>query len=394
LPWVDARIGACIYTPSCASSIADRAMNFVHGGSSSPHSSGYRDAHRGRREWCFLLIPRCSSALAVLHLLAAPLLQLGLPLAGCGSGLRHACSILVAAPHARIRRPRQPDTVDGDDAPKDPGPIAEKSGQQQHPVRPVGDVPQVLGQTLGLEVLAGALDGAVGGIDGARLLLEEEVDEELRGREGKVEKQRLAGEAGAEEEGAEEPEDEVDNEGEDEGLVEAARVGCGERLDCFLRRLAPADVRMPHAGRLTCAMVGWGWQAGARSRNANGGRQWTGPLDVVGSGGRQANGGWSLPPRTHNNRHKHAQHATAQPRRAPPATPDTSASLPPKPTNAPARTSPPALSCAELLHRALRPRVANSLCRPRRKRSPSNAAHRTQQRPSPARTPRPSPSLT
>jgi hypothetical protein len=231
-------------------------MNFVHGGSSSPHSSGYRDAHRGRREWCFLLIPRCSSALAVLHLLAAPLLQLGLPLAGCGSGLRHACSILVAAPHARIRRPRQPDTVDGDDAPKDPGPIAEKSGQQQHPVRPVGDVPQVLGQTLGLEVLAGALDGAVGGIDGARLLLEEEVDEELRGREGKVEKQRLAGEAGAEEEGAEEPEDEVDNEGEDEGLVEAARVGCGERLDCFLRRLAPADVRMPHAGRLTCAMAG------------------------------------------------------------------------------------------------------------------------------------------
>jgi hypothetical protein len=239
-----------LYPFRASSSMADRAVNIVHGDSSLPHSNACTDAHDGGESGASSSLPRCSSASAVLHLLATPLLHFGLPLAGCSPGLRHARSILVATPHARIRRPGQPDTVHGNGAPEDPRPVAEKGDQQQHTVRPVGDVPQVLGQALGLEVLAGALDGAVGGIDGARLLLEEEIDKELRGGEGEVEKERSAGEACAEEEGAEEPEDEVGGEGEEEGLVEAARVGRGERFDCFLRRLAPANPHMPGATHL------------------------------------------------------------------------------------------------------------------------------------------------
>lgn len=141
------------------------------------------------------------------------------------------------APHTRVRRPRQPDAVQWDNTPEHPSPVAEQGHEHYAGICPVGDIPHVLGQALCLEVLAGALDAAIGGGDGARLTLEEEVDEDLRGREDEVEDQRLAGERGAEEERAVEPEEQVDDEGDEGGLVEAARVCCGERLDCFLERV-------------------------------------------------------------------------------------------------------------------------------------------------------------
>lgn len=68
------------------------------------------------------------------------------------------------------------------------------------------------------------------------MTLEDKVDEELRRGENDVESERAPCEAGAEEQGAEEPEEAVEEGGCDEGLVEAARVGCGEGFDCFLDR--------------------------------------------------------------------------------------------------------------------------------------------------------------
>lgn len=71
-------------------------------------------------------------------------------------------------------------------------------------------------------------------VDRACDALELEVYEELRGGEDEVEDQRAAREAGAEDEGAQQPEEAVDEEGCIEGLVEAARVGCGEGFGGFL----------------------------------------------------------------------------------------------------------------------------------------------------------------
>lgn len=175
-----------------------------------------------------------SSPSSILHLLPTPLLQLSLSLTCRRPRLRHPRRILKPTPHPRIRRPRQPHAVHGNHTVKYPRPIAQEGHQQQYAICPVRHVPEVLRQSFRLEVIACALDGAVGEGGRARLALENEVDEELGGGEEEVEEERSAGEGGAEEEGAVEPEEEVDYEGRDEGLVEAAGVGCGEGFDCFL----------------------------------------------------------------------------------------------------------------------------------------------------------------
>jgi hypothetical protein len=66
------------------------------------------------------------------------------------------------------------------------------------------------------------------------LALKGELDEQLRGREDQVKEERAAGKAAEEEEGAEEPEEAVDEEGEVESLVEACRVGGREGFGGFL----------------------------------------------------------------------------------------------------------------------------------------------------------------
>ena len=69
---------------------------------------------------------------------------------------------------------------------------------------------------------------------GAREALELQVDQKLRGGEEEVEGQRATCERGAEDEGAEEPEEGVDGEGEVEGCIQAAGVGGGEGFGGFL----------------------------------------------------------------------------------------------------------------------------------------------------------------
>jgi hypothetical protein len=60
------------------------------------------------------------------------------------------------------------------------------------------------------------------------------LDEQLGGGEEEVKDEGAAGEGGVEEEGADQPEQEVDEEGEVEGLVEAGGVGGSEGFGGFL----------------------------------------------------------------------------------------------------------------------------------------------------------------
>jgi hypothetical protein len=167
--------------------------------------------------------------------LAPPLLHLGLSLARLW--LWHSCGILIAASHARIRAPGCVSTVGGDDGPQQPGVVAHNGGHDDAAIAPVYNIPHVLGQALRIEVLTRALHGAVGSERGAGEALEVELDEQLRGREEQVEDDGRAGERGAEDEGAQEPPEQVDGEGDAERLVEARRVGGRERLGGFLRRV-------------------------------------------------------------------------------------------------------------------------------------------------------------
>ena len=172
----------------------------------------------------------------VSHLLPAPLLHLRLPLALRSARLRHTSGIRVAraAPEAAVHAIQRVRTVGRHDDHAPPRPVANQGSKGNASIGPVRDVPHVLGQARGVEVLAGALDGAIGEQGRARLTLEQEVDEELGGGEDEVQDQRAAREGGAEEEGAQDPEEAVEGEGEVEGLVEAARVVGGEGLGGFL----------------------------------------------------------------------------------------------------------------------------------------------------------------
>ena len=136
----------------------------------------------------------------VSHLLPAPLLHLRLPLALRGARLRHTSGVRVAraAPEAAVHAVQRVRTVGRHDDHAPPRPVANQGSKGNASIGPVRDVPHILGQARGVEVLAGALDGAIGEQGGARLTLEQEVDEELGGGEDEVQDQRAAREGGAE----------------------------------------------------------------------------------------------------------------------------------------------------------------------------------------------------
>lgn len=145
----------------------------------------------------------------VLDLLATPLLHLSLSLACLRLG--HTCSILEAASHARVSAPGSIGTVGGDDSPQKPSIVAHDGSQNDAAIGPVNNIPHVLGQALGIEILARSLHGAIGSEGGARETLKVKLDDELRGREEQVKKQRLAGQRGSEDEGSEQPPEAMDN---------------------------------------------------------------------------------------------------------------------------------------------------------------------------------------
>jgi hypothetical protein len=174
-----------------------------------------------------------ASALAELHLLSTALLHLGLALA-LSLWLGDTRGISEAATHARVDVPESVGRVGRNDDHAPPSSVAEHSSEDNAEVGPVGDVPKILGQAGSVEVLAGALDGARGVVGGTGDALELQVDEQLRGREEEVEQQAAAGEGGAVDEGAQQPVEEVDEEGQVEGEIEALGIGGGQRLGGFL----------------------------------------------------------------------------------------------------------------------------------------------------------------
>lgn len=200
------------------------------------YSEGARkQSFADRHPLCFWS-PRTRTS-PVSNLLPTPLLHLRLPLAlRGGARLRHTRGIRVprAAPEAAVHAVQRVRTVGRHNDHAPPRPVAEQGSKGNASIRPVRDVPHVLGQARGVEVLARALDGAIGEQGGARLALEQEVDQELGAGEDEVQDQRAAREGGAEEEGAQDPEEAVDGEGEVEGCVEAARVVGGEGFGGFL----------------------------------------------------------------------------------------------------------------------------------------------------------------
>lgn len=150
----------------------------------------------------------------ILHLLTPPLLHFRLPLTRPRrTRLRHARCIRKPALHPRIRRPRRIHTIQRDNAPQPPRPVARNRYEEHNAVCPVDHVPHVLCQPFAVEVGAGARDAAIGGVGGAGLALEEELDGELRGGEEEVEEQGAARVGGVVEEGAQEPVEGVEEEG-------------------------------------------------------------------------------------------------------------------------------------------------------------------------------------
>jgi hypothetical protein len=93
---------------------------------------------------------------------------------------------LISTPHARVHAPGRIGTVDGDDGPQKPGVVADNSCHGDASVRPVDNIPHVLGQALGIEVFARSLHGAISIEGGAREALEVQLDEQLRCGEEKI----------------------------------------------------------------------------------------------------------------------------------------------------------------------------------------------------------------
>jgi hypothetical protein len=88
---------------------------------------------------------------------------------------------------------------------EEPSPVAQNGGEGDAAPSPVQNVPQELGQALGVEVLASLAQLArLRAVDGPADLLEPKLDEEGGGGEEDVEQQGLPCEGAAEEEQAEE----------------------------------------------------------------------------------------------------------------------------------------------------------------------------------------------
>jgi len=173
---------------------------------------------------------------SVRNLLPTPLLHLRLPLALRGARLGHTSSVLVArALESSVHAIERIDTVHGNDKHAPPHPVAKEGRQCHASIGPVCHIPHVLSQARRVQVLAGALDGAIRKKRGAREALELQVDQELRRREEEVEEQGAAREGRAEDEGSKQPEQAVESEGKVERGVQTARIGSSQGLGGFLR---------------------------------------------------------------------------------------------------------------------------------------------------------------
>lgn len=99
------------------------------------------------------------------HLLPAPLFHFRLPLTLPGSASFTSSSTTQQpshpASHASVRAESQPSTVGGHCQPAPPCPISEQCNCRNTRPGPVKNIPHPFRQTLGLEVLAGALEVAV-----------------------------------------------------------------------------------------------------------------------------------------------------------------------------------------------------------------------------------------
>jgi hypothetical protein len=122
----------------------------------------------------------------VLHPLSSALLHFSLPLALSRRSSRSALGLSRDSSHARQTLPRasesgesQPRRVRRHGSPCIPRLISYQGGQNNAEPSPVGDVPHPLSQTLGFQVLAGALQVAIV-VGGTTNTFEPELDEKSR----------------------------------------------------------------------------------------------------------------------------------------------------------------------------------------------------------------------
>lgn len=120
----------------------------------------------------------------MLHPLATTLLQLRLPLALTSGSTRSTFALSRASTHTRQTLPRaresgesQVSRVDRDRSPSVPRLVSNQRGKNHAEPSPVGDIPHPFRQALGLKVLAGALQVAIG-VGWAANSFEPELDDE------------------------------------------------------------------------------------------------------------------------------------------------------------------------------------------------------------------------
>jgi len=177
------------------------------------------------------LIPRSS----VLHPLSSPLFNLGLSLALSRRSSRSALRLSWNSSHARQTLPcasesseSQPSRVRRHGNPRIPRFVPYQSSQDNTKPSPVCNVPHPLSQTLGFQVLAGALQVAIvmGGTTDA---FEPELDEKSR------EVENEPGEKAARREHeVDEEEEGVDAEGDHVHAIEDGRIASSQCLESFL----------------------------------------------------------------------------------------------------------------------------------------------------------------
>jgi hypothetical protein len=171
----------------------------------------------------------------VLHPLSTSLLQLRLSLALAGRSTRGTLALGSIATHTSQTLPRTCDSREGqvsrvgrDHNPCVPRLVTDQCSKDDAEPGPIGDVPHPFGQALGFQVLAGALQVAIG-VSRTADAFEPELDDQ--GREVEDEPGEEA--AGGEEEVHDE-EEQVDAEGDHVHAIEDGRVAGCQRLESFL----------------------------------------------------------------------------------------------------------------------------------------------------------------
>jgi len=152
--------------------------------------------------------------------LGSSLVHLGLSLARTGLGWGGLSGgVGVASSHRRKESPSGIQSVEGHSRPQQPGPVASQGRQDDAAVGPVHQIPQRLRQARRSEVGTRPDERAVGPARRPPEALEVQLHEQLRAGEDKVQCERDAAQRGAEHEAAQQPEEQVDAEGEVECLV-------------------------------------------------------------------------------------------------------------------------------------------------------------------------------